>query len=124
MKYFAQRFVTTQRDLFVPVVSCCVLVLVVAVVVVVYLYLTFLWLIDWPNCRGGLRLFADCAARRRKRGTLSGTNELEIVVIVRHMSSTQNTQKTCIPYNLMRFTWPLAWPAELTVSIREVAYQI
>lgn len=69
MKYFAQRFVTTQRDLFVPVVSCCVLVLVV---VVVYLYLTFLWLIDWPNCRGGLRLFADCAAREGERGLCLG----------------------------------------------------
>lgn len=31
------------------------------------------------------------------RGTLSGTNELEIVVIVRHMSTTYSTQKTCIP---------------------------
>lgn len=65
MKYFAQRFVTTPSDLFVPVVSCR-LVSFLSVVVVVYLYLTFLWLIDWPNCRGGLTDWLLCGRRGQR----------------------------------------------------------
>lgn len=90
MKYFAQRFVTTQRDLFVPVVSCCVVLCRSC-----SCSCCCVFIFDFSMAYRLAKLSGRTVAA--VRGTLSGTNELEIVVIVRHMSNTHSTQKTCIP---------------------------